>query len=206
MENKIKITEISIENNKIININYEILGEWKKYFNEKEKFFIQYDIDIQNVPNSVKVIPFLCNILPIAWISNAIIEIESIDSNFYECIENLKKAYKKMYPEIEMDCTINVKNIENISSNTEGKKAVLFSGGVDSFSTLIGHINEKPELITMCGADIKVDDYKGWQKVRQHTENIGKQYNLERNYIKSNLRTFIDTKKLDEVILESTRR
>lgn len=198
MENRIKIVNINVKNKKTINIDYKILGEWKKFFNEQEKFFIEYDRSVEEVPDSIKIIPFLCNILPIAWVNHAIIELNCIDKEFYNCIEELRQAYKNMYPNIEMNCDIiDVKKIEDNSNIVKGKKAILFSGGVDSVSTLIEHINETPELITMCGADIKLEDYNGWEKVKKHTKNVATQYNLSYNYIKSNLKTFVNSKELD---------
>ncbi len=127
MKNILKVENINIKNNRKIIIEYKIEGEWKNVFIEKEKFFIEYDIDIQKVPDSVKIIPFLCNILPVAFFYNATIKIESIDAEFFYCINNLLKAYQNMYPQINMSCDIDVDNIEKNLTEGVKKSAILFS-------------------------------------------------------------------------------
>lgn len=206
MENKIKITKINMENNNKIIFDYQIFGECKKYFNLDKKFFVEYDINIQDVPNSVKIIPFLCNILPIAWISNAEIEIDSIDSEFYKSVEKLRHSYNDMYPNVNFNGgIIKFKKLENNNQSSNNNTATLFSGGVDSFSTLIAHIKENPELITIWGADIKLEDYSGWSNVKEHAKSIGESYNLKNNFIKSNLKTFINYNELNKCIFKETR-
>ncbi len=68
---------------------------------------------------------------------------------------------------------------------------------------MIAHIDETPQLITMCGADIKLADLNGWEKVKEHANNVGKNLKLENNYIKSNLKEFINSKELDKKALET---
>ena len=97
MKNSIHIKNMHVLKNRI-DYQYEVEGEWKQVFNLKDSFFVEYSQEISNVDESIAVIPFLSNILPISWLFDAEIIVDSIDKDFVECIENVKKGYKDMYP------------------------------------------------------------------------------------------------------------
>ena len=97
--NELFLKEI-IKNGKTIKYNYEIGENWKNKLLENEKMYVTYDENIEAVPNSIAIIPFLSNILPISWIFDLTINIPEIDRVFYNSIENIKNGYKKMYPKL----------------------------------------------------------------------------------------------------------
>ncbi|HIX19325.1 MAG TPA: hypothetical protein H9862_01830 [Candidatus Akkermansia intestinigallinarum] len=82
--------------------------------------------------------------------------------------------------------------------------ASFFSGGVDAFTTLIRHHEEKPILLTLRGSDIKLSDEAGWQVVHQHTLETAEQFNLpEPVFITSNFRTFLREGELTNLVKAS---
>lgn len=202
--NDITIKEIIKEDNRI-EIKYKLNGEWKKYFKDNEDFYIEYNRNIENVPDNVCVIPFLSNILPIIWINDATIYLEELDKAFYECIENVKKGYIDMFPNIEFKGEIKVKNIIENKVENSANVVTFFSGGIDSFSTLIGHINEKPQIITIWGSDVSLNDTEGWDNVREHVELVAKEFNIKSNLIKTNFRTFINEEALNNLVWKKAK-
>lgn len=48
---------------------------------------------LENVPKSIAVIPFVCNILPMAWLADGTIFLQKLYIEFYKSIEELKKLY-----------------------------------------------------------------------------------------------------------------
>ena len=170
---------------------YEASGKWKEFLNEKENMFIEYDYNIETVPESIAVVPFICNILPICWVFDLKIKVDVIDKKFYECIPEVKNGYTNMHPKIPMLGNIEINKIEENTYNPENTGA-LFSGGVDAFNTLFQHIAEKPILLTLWGADIHLDDEMGWNKVAEHHISVSKEYNLEGYLIKNNFRTVVN--------------
>ena len=110
MRNRVVVNCIEKEKN-IIEYNFEVDGEWKQYFNNKEKFIIEYDQEIEEIPYGIAVIPFLCNVLPIAWIFDGEIIIDEVDEDFYNSISNFKKGYIDMYPKIDFLGKLTVNNI-----------------------------------------------------------------------------------------------
>ena len=87
MKNRISINSVII-NQYSIEICYLIEGNCCKYFNiEKGNTFrIEYNENIERVPKNIAVIPFIVNVLPIVWLTDAILEVEELDRTFYNSI------------------------------------------------------------------------------------------------------------------------
>lgn len=92
------------------------------YFHFGSEFFIEYDRDISIVPDSILVIPFLTNILPIAWVLDAEIILPEIDEDFYKSIPEIKRGYEEMYPMISFRGKVTPRRI---TRNTKNPKADL---------------------------------------------------------------------------------
>ena len=62
----ITLHSIDFENNgKKLVFDYSFDASFSKYFNESEPLYVEYDSDVRAVPESVLVVPFLSNVLPI---------------------------------------------------------------------------------------------------------------------------------------------
>lgn len=171
---------------------YMVSGEWKKYFHLQEEFFIEYSEPVDGVPESISVIPLLVNILPIAWVHDAEIIVREVDKDFYEHIENIKQGYIDMFPRIEFNGRLSAEQIVNNSYTPTEATATFFSGGVDAFSTLITHIEEKPTLITLNGSDIQLGNTEGWEKVYNHAVASAKEFDCKNLFITSSFRKFLN--------------
>lgn len=199
--NKIRITNVDISKHKII-YNYELTGEWKEAFVLENKLFIEYSIQLTNLPKSVAVIPLIANILPIAWIYNAEIIVDELDKDFFCSIDEFKKGYKEMYPMISFQGKVTVNQlIENTNHESNGVMA-FFSGGVDAFNTLVQHVEERPTLVTLWGADVKLDDYEGWSNVEKHIQDTSSEFGIDSIIVKSGFRVFINEGVLHTKVLK----
>lgn len=199
MKNKFIIDKVYAKNNKIY-YEYRIEGKesFKKLFWMGELFSVEYNEKMEDVPQSILAIPLVCNILPIIWVNNATIYLEEIDKTFYKSISEVKKGYKEMLPYIHFQGKIKAKKKVRNNYEVTNKKATFFSGGVDSYSTLIRIMDKKPDLITIWGADIDFENEEGWKVVKQYVEGIGKKYHLKNVLIKTALRRFIDNSELEK--------
>ena len=101
MKNKFIIDHVYAKDRKIY-YEYRVEGEenFKKLFWLGEFFSVEYNEEIECVPESILVIPLLCNILPIIWVNNATVYLNEIDKTFYKSIDEIKKGYKDMLPYI----------------------------------------------------------------------------------------------------------
>jgi len=172
-----------------ITYQFSSSGDIVKYFSGN-MLSVEYPMNIESVPASIASIPFVCSVLPIIWLTNSRLELESLDKDFFECISKVKAGYESMYPESEFLGSIEVNRIvrnEPISSNRAG---AFFSGGLDAMDTLIRHLEEKPDLIAIWGADVKYDNAAGWQIVQEGIEETSKKFKLDQVVIRSSFREF----------------
>lgn len=168
-------------------------------------FEIRYDEDISTVPVSVAVIPFLANVLPIAWVYDAIIQVDELDEDFYEYIDDIKKGYKDMYPRVAFGGEIAARKLVKNKFAKKGETGLLFSGGVDATSSLITMLKDgqSPRLITLWGSDVELDDAAGWAEKMGHTKRVAKLFDLRSSVIKTNFKIFLDEPGLSSKIQRS---
>lgn len=202
MTNRIVVEIPKIINKRII-YNYKVFGEWKSAFRLDDIFFIDYSCDISSVPDGVAIIPFLANILPMAWVFDAEIIVPVCDEDFYNSIPEFKKGYIDMYPMIKFGGKIIVNELQkNVPDNPSGV-AAFFSGGVDAFNTLTRHAEEKPTLLTIWGADIGFEDTIGWKNVKDHLLKTTEQFGVDYVIIKSCFRRYLNVDFLSEKVKNS---
>lgn len=84
------------------------------------------DLNLENVPISILVIPLICNILPIIWITDGILYIDEIDEDFFKSINEFKKGYIEMYPQVDFRGDIKVRKIIKYEPITKGRSATFF--------------------------------------------------------------------------------
>lgn len=189
--NVIKISKVNVDKN-IITVNYDVSGEWKKFFGPDRCFWVEYSSDIQNTPESVAVVPIMGTLITLSWIYDAEIIVDELDEDFYNSIPEFKKGYKTMYPKVNFQGKLSVNKIVRNTAKAEKKCGSLFSGGVDAFQTLLSHFEEKPILLSVWGADIGYDNYNGWQIVETHIIEMAKLFKLNYEVIRSNFRKVVD--------------
>lgn len=170
--------------------NYEYDTAVSEYFNPNSPFFVQYNEDVSLVPSSINIIPFLSNVMPIAWFAGFDVYVDEIDEDFYFALLNIKNEFIKNYPSIQ-NKKAEIKYKKLIKNDFPKEKiALLFSGGVDAFASFFRLYQKEPNLITIHGADIDLEDEYQWNNVVQFNENEPILNSLEKVYIKSNFRTF----------------
>ncbi len=201
MKSKIYIEPPQVSKNRIV-YQYHIKGDWVEVFKKKQMFYIEYSCDISSVPESVAVIPLLCNILPVSWIYDAEIEVNSCDKDFFNSVKEFKQGYIDMYPKMQFGGKLSVNKVEDNKKNKVGGVVSFFSGGVDAFNTLTIHAEEKPTLITLWGADIAIGDIKGWENVQKQLHQVAEEFQVDYITIKSSLRCFLDEDKLSAMTRE----
>lgn len=198
---ELRIESVNIDADKI-NIHFKTTKGLEKYFNEDKYFWVTYSSPMTDLPKSIAIIPFICNILPIIWITDTHLILSELDKNFFNSIDNFKKGYINMYPQIEFKGQISVDELV-INKENSTKSALLFSGGVDAFSSLVSLASQKPELATIWGADIATNNIEAWNKVETHIIKVSEEFNLKYRVIKSNFRTFLKEEALTLLVARS---
>ena len=194
--NIIKLEKIKKRNNSI-EYHFKSDGEIVKYFSGK-KFIISYSDIVERVPDSIAAIPFVCNVLPIVWITNAVLVVSELDEVFYKSISEFKKGYQTMFPETDFLGRLIINKIVSNHYSSKGKAAMFYSGGLDSVQTLISHLTENPVLLTVWGSDIRYDNVSGWKHVQKAINEIANKYSLKQCIIRSSFREFDNEYLLDK--------
>ena len=193
--NKISVKKINRQENSI-SVTFSVTEGLEKYFSggifSTEYFIAGQPIEnFINVPDGVLVIPFVCNVLPIIWLTDSILVLEELDTQFFESINEFKKGYINMYPDCEFKGAIEVRNIIDCTKEREEKSIVFFSSGVDAYYTLLSHIHEKPYLMTIWGSDIPYKDYDGWNTLYSFINEEASKLGLPLLTVRSIFREFI---------------
>ena len=158
------------ENGTRINYEYTYDAAISKYFNAKNPFFASYSSAVDQVPEAIAVIPLLANVLPISWFAGFDIEVPVLDKTYYESTRTIRELYESYYPELkDIKSELRVEQLEETTGEVK-KSALLFSGGVDAYTTFLRHREEISDLITIWGADIPLSDQEQWDRVQSFND------------------------------------
>lgn len=195
---KITVTGIRISKNEL---GIEFLTTHPQFF-RSTIFFSIYNESVADTPCSIAIIPFIVNILPIAWLADLTIEVDEIDEDFYNHIKDIKNGYIAMYPSLKFKGAVKAKNIIH-NEWAAAKSALLFSGGVDAFASLVAHADEHPDLITVQGSDIHLDEHDAWNRVLEQNREVCKDFEVKQRTVQSNYCEFIDYQALMMLIQDT---
>lgn len=186
----IKIINVKSEVNKITcEFNYS--KDLSDIFNCNQ-FFVEYKENIDNIPESIKVIPVIANLITIAWFENADIYVNEIDEDFFYALGDVKISFEEMF---SINITSKIYAQKKIKNNIDTKinrSATLFSGGIDGLSTFVNKKEENLALMSIWGADVKLNDIHGWSKVERSLSEFGHNKNVDNIFAKSNFRVFLN--------------
>jgi len=191
----IQIEEPEVRKNLLLS-NISCSGNIDKYFGKKI-FWARYDVDIESIDASVLNIPVLSNVVTVAWATGADIYVGELDKSYFESLNMIKLVFKKWYPKLPFSTKIYVKKVKKVQNEFSHRRwALLFSGGVDSLTSYIRHRKKKPNLIMIWGADIPISEENFWRNVKNEYEAFARRDGVEINFVKTNLRKFINERLL----------
>ncbi len=178
-----------IKDNNSITYDFSVSDGLSKYFSDKP-FIIEYSEDISSVPDSIAAVPFVCNVLPIIWLTDSELILKEIDKAFIECIPDVKRGYETIFPESTFAGKITAQKIVVCEITPVDNCALMFSGGLDAVSSLVTHLNECPDLISIWGSDIRFENDEGWNVVYKGIREYSEKFNLNEVIIRSRFRDF----------------
>lgn len=200
---KIKVEKIIIKDYSI-EVKYSISKDLQYFFNLDNNFKIIYSENISTVPENIAIIPFICNVLPIIWLSDSKLYIDIIDENFANILDDLRKSFNDINNTNVFKGKIYIKKkIKTPKYIDLNSNSCFFSGGVDSLQTLSYLLKQNidPLLITVWGTDVWDYNEAGWHSLENTANLYGEFYGLKNLYIKSNFRKFINESLLTDKLL-----
>lgn len=184
---------------------FAVSGEWAECFRAGKTFFVEYPFDLERVPESIRIVPFLSQVLPVAWVCGAEVRVPVCDRDFHDCLKAVKRGYRAMYPRVRFGGKLAVKRLErNMPAQQRPRGALAcFSGGVDALTTAIRHLSEKPALACIWGSDVPWDDEAGWKPVESLIRGDAGKLGLARLSIRSSFRDLLWTSLIDKRVKDS---
>ncbi|MCI5973089.1 MAG: polysaccharide pyruvyl transferase family protein, partial [Candidatus Methanomethylophilus alvus] len=207
-KNQIILKSCKILDNKII-YDYDVKGPWKKYYFDRGRYSIEYSEKINKIPNSIAILPFVYNILPLSWICDAEIIVDEIDDKAYQYMKYIKKSYMEMFPREKFNGTLTYNKLINNKTENNNTSILLYSGGVDATSSMIDILERDPELFTIRGSDILFgkDDKIAWDIIQNRHKKISEEHNLKYSWCESEFRYVIKAfDKNDEINIDLGRK
>jgi len=168
----------------------------KKYLLE-DTFFVQYDghVETTNIQQSILVIPVVSMIAPIAWAIGADIEMDALDETYLRSLDNVRKVLTNWYPRFSSSGTLNVSNV--VRNQFGGSRTgLLFSGGLDAFTSYTRHKDEKPDLISVWDWDPQLHEEDKWAYVIRAARWLAERDGVTSLQVRSNL-TYINERLLN---------
>lgn len=183
--------------------DYTVKGPWRKYFDKNCPMWVEYNQPVDQVPDSIAVLPLIGNVIVLASLMDADIYVDEIDKDFYECVEEFIAGYDDLMPEHvhfkHKDIVHAKKIVETPLSETEREENLLFfSGGVDATFSLVSHLEEKPALVTIWGADIPWQNEAAWERSIRFNQKTAENHGLKLLTIHSNLRVSLNDANLEQ--------
>lgn len=193
----IKLNNIVVEGKKVSYLFKSTLG-LQRYF-KTNRMFIEYDVDVDEIPKSILSIPFISLMLPIIWSTDSILWIEEVDRTFYDSIKDLKNAYQEMYPHFDLKGTVvPAKTVYN-SYEVEREAIQLFSGGLDSNTTYVRIRDKKPVLVNIYGwFEENICKNNVFEQDKIDIDRFAIENELIPSFVASNFATFINTNEFDK--------
>lgn len=187
-------------NGKRYEISFTVPVALRSYF-KTESFWFECP-DAGRVSDSIALVPVVANLLPFAWVFDCSLEVPCLDAAFVEAVPKIKQGYVDMLPNVTLGGCLNAHEVvsceTDLSSDCCGSPLLLFSGGADAWCTFVRHVDERPHLVSIWGADIGCSNVSGWVLVDGHSNSVAKAFDVDYSYIKSNFKEMIDYRKLDK--------
>lgn len=144
--------------------------------------------------------PFLCFALLPAMAANENIDLNklSISRKLYTRIGKIQETYLNWFPHLNLHRIriLNYSLVENKPTGN-GKIVSLFTGGVDSFDTVLQNKKSKNDteidtILYVFGFDIHFKDRELKNQVKRYIDNVAKNLAIGTIYIETNLREFTE--------------
>lgn len=172
-----------------------------------EDFWFEYSELPGILPEWVAQIPLLANVAPVIWLMGFEVRISICEKTFWEALCSLKKVFEGLYPGVHWCGKIVCSNIFEAPKPSEKHgSALLFSGGLDSVTTLVKHHEEKPSLLCVNGADVSLNDVERWKTLHDNTCNVAKQFDSQAVFVTSNFRSFLNRNLLKDKIKSFSKK
>lgn len=189
------MSEIVIENveadSNVLRSEISHSPELQRFFSD-EDFLAEYSVDVDDVPESILTIPVLAQVCPVAWFQGADVYVDTVDADFYESLQTVKRVLLDMYPDLMQGGDVYSRDVVESDHGSEfDRSGLLFTGGIDSTFSFIRHRDEDPALININGWALRNDEHEKWSQMKNYLEEFSDRNGVEDLYIRYNMLSFL---------------
>lgn len=121
----------------------------EKYVSQPLHLTYPQEVDLGSLPNSIVDIPLITNVIPVIWFSGKEYSIEEMDEDLYHSLITIKEFFKRFFYNTSWEGELRPKLlVKNKLPKAKPQAAALFTGGLDSTTTVFRHIHENLSLIS----------------------------------------------------------
>ena len=117
----------------------------------RKYFQISYpeDLDLKSLPSSIVDIPVITNTIAVIWLSGNEYSIEEMDEDLYASLIKIKSFFKRFFYNTSWEGELKPKRlVKNVLTKKSSQAAALFTGGLDSTTTALRHLEEELILLS----------------------------------------------------------
>lgn len=194
----VQLDEVKVNKNRV-EYYFSTSKDLEPFFKFYNSMFIEYDENIEAIPLSILVIPFVANIMPLMWITNSVLWVRCIDSRYYNSLYRVRDRYQDMYYNYKLGGTLIAAKVVENKYDVKRSSALLFSGGLDAISTSIRIANENPMLINIYGwYNDCIEQNDVFDSDEKNIYEFARNNKLDKQFVKSNFATIINANKIDQ--------
>jgi hypothetical protein len=173
-------------------------GPASKYFSQREIWVDYGDLDLSKVPVSTALLPALGTILPVAVATGVGIRAPEIDAVFAGQVPQIAAQLQGMYPHLSQSPQeVQGQIVHRDKTPGSGRAALLYSGGVDSATSLLRHGDDVGCLISVWGADVELEDVELWRQLQVVIDQAPSVPGTRRLVAQTNMRAVVDDLRLN---------
>ena len=131
-------------------VRFHLSAEFtKKYVRQPLVLSYPDEIDLTSLPSSIVEVPLITNVIAVIWLSGNEYTIEEMDEDLYYSLIKIKEFFKRFFYNTSWEGELKPERlVKNILPKMNSSPAALFTGGLDSTTTLFRHFDENPILIS----------------------------------------------------------
>ena len=174
----------------LVNYHFTVSAELEKFFTAKT-LVVEYDRDVEGLPESILAIPFVSCLLAASWILDCNLWVREIDKTFYDSVPRIREAYREIYDQFPLKGrfvpAILTRNEMDMTKQTSSKAVLLFSGGADCQATFIRNMAKSPMLCNIQGwyKSLEDEDYAA-DADKRDISRFASEYSVPTCFVRSN--------------------
>ena len=134
-----------------------------------------------------------------AWVTGADIRIGEIDRQYLTSLSEIANEMGKWYPKISFSSSIQSHSVSIASTWSEQKYCLLYSGGVDSTSSLLRNRDKELSLIMIRGTpELRLHEGEYWERVNGQLVPFIQRMGVEVHIVETNIIDIINLNALNK--------